>query len=478
MMVNPGLGFVANAATDARPIVCVQGLGFVGAAMAIAVASARDRNGSPVFDVIGVDLPNSEGETKVTAINEGRFPFRSTDEKLVAAITEAHRVGNLSATTNPEAYALASVVIVDVNCDACFEGARPTITLDGLREAVRTVARRVKPGTLIVVETTVPPGTCENVIAPELSECLASRGLARDSVKLTHSYERVMPGRAYLDSIANFWRVYAGLTSEAADACEAFLSKVINVSAYPLRRLSSLRASETAKILENSYRAVNIAFIEEWGRFAEAAGIDLFEVIEAVRVRPTHSNMRQPGFGVGGYCLPKDPLFAEIGAKEILGLGQIQFPFSDRAVAVNHAMPLVSLEKVRTMLKGTLEEKTILLLGVSYRPDVADTRYSPSEVFVRQARLLGARVLCHDPLVDVWPEMAMTLDSELPPAEGLDAIVLAVPHTEYSSLDFITWLGGNRPLILDANNVLSTTQREVLRKAGCAVESIGRGAGL
>ena len=165
---------------------------------------------------------------------------------------------------------------------------------------------------LVILETTVPPGTCERVVAPELAAALQRRGLQRDAFLLAHSYERVMPGEDYLASITHFWRVYAGHTPEAADACERFLAQVINVDEYPLTRLASTTASEIAKVMENSYRATNIAFIEEWARFAEAVGVDLFGVINAIRVRPTHSNIRQPGFGVGGYCLTKDLLFPGI----------------------------------------------------------------------------------------------------------------------------------------------------------------------
>src|SRR5262249_19673396 len=156
----------------------------------------------------------------------------------------------------------------------------------------------------------------------------------------------------------------SGATPAAADACEAFLSQIINVQAYPLTRLHSTTASETAKVLENSYRAINIAFIEEWGQFAEEVGIDLFEVIDAIRVRPTHNNIRQPGFGVGGYCLTKDPLFAAVAARDLFDREDLAFPFSSRAVEVNARMPLRTLDRVRNLLGGSLTGRRLLLLGV------------------------------------------------------------------------------------------------------------------
>lgn len=467
-----------NIPATERPIVCIQGLGFVGAAMALAVANAHDSEGLPYFNVVGVELPISEGLSRVESLNSGRFPFKNSDSKIVKALSEAYSIGNLIATTDVNVYSLASVTIVDVNLDVSYVNGNPTLVFNGFRSAIRTVGKYMQPGSLIIIETTVPPGTCKKMVAPELETVLIERGLPQDSILLAHSYERVMPGNAYFDSIVNYWRVYAGHTPEASDACKAFLSKVINVKSYPLTHLSSTTASETAKVLENSYRAVNIAFIEEWSRFAEAVEIDLFEVISAISQRPTHSNIRKPGFGVGGYCLTKDPLFAGVSARELYGMLDLKFPFCTQAVTINNAMPLTSLDRVQAMLGGELSGKTILLLGVSYRPDVSDTRYSPSEVFVAHAQARGARVICHDPLVDYWPELNIEVSSELPSLEDIDAIVFAVPHAEYAKFKLHNWLNGATPIIFDANNVLSKAQRTALRIAGCKVASMGRGEDL
>ena len=459
-----------------RRVVCIQGLGFVGAAMAAAVADARDNAGEPHFDVIGVDLPTPEGEAKIRALNEGRVPIVTNDERLADAIAAAHRRGNLLATTDVRAFGLASVTVVNVPLDVAVDAEIPTVNFDHFRAAIRTLGRKLPPGGLVIVETTVPPGTCRHVAMPELAGALAERGLPADALMLAHSPERVMPGDSYLDSVVNFWRTYAGESEAAADACRDFLSKIVNVEDYPLTRLESTLATETSKVLENSYRATTIAFMEEWGRFAEAIGIDLFEVIEAIRRRPTHSNMRQPGFGVGGYCITKDPLLAQIGARELFGRGDLAFPFSTEAVAVNGAMPLVSLRRAEELLGG-LQGKTILLLGVSYRKDVGDTRYSPAETFVREARSAGATILCHDPLVSEWPELDVPVLKDLPEPDGVDLVLFAVPHRDYLALDLSTWLNGSRPAVLDANDVLTRDQRRYLRERGFAVGAIGRGFG-
>lgn len=467
-----------KASIPERPVVCIQGLGFVGTAMAAAVAKARNSEGDPWFNVIGIDLPNKDSLSKIDSINMGRLPFKCSDKKLESALKEASSEGNLIATSDPNAYVLASVIVVDVHLDVSYKGGDPKLESESFRKAIKTLGEHISKDCLIIIETTVPPGTSEKIVAPELVSALKKRNLPENSFLLAHSYERVMPGKHYLDSITSFWRVYSGHTNEAADACEDFLSKIIDVKNYPLSRISSTKGSELGKVLENSYRAVNIAFMDEWGRFAEEIGVDIFEVIDAIRKRPTHSNIRTPGFGVGGYCLTKDPLLAKITTKDLLGIKGMDFPFSTMAVSTNNRMPLVSLDKLQVLLGGTLKGRVIMLLGISYLQDIGDTRYSPSQIFVENARLRGAEVICHDPLLDYWPELDEKLPATLPSPERSDAIVFAVPHNEYRDLDITVWLNGKKPLILDTFNILSREQRYDLRDLGCRVYSIGRGDNL
>ena len=286
---------------------------------------------------------------------------------MVEATAAAHAAGNLRASSDPRCFGEADVILVDIQLDVDTSRDIAAVDFTPFRNAVHTVGTHMRPGALVIVETTVPPGTCERVVAPELAAALHARGLPRDAFLLAHSYERVMPGEDYLASITNFWRVYAGHTEAAADACERFLAQVINVEAYPLTRLASTTASEIAKVMENSYRATNIAFVEEWGRFAEAVGVDLFEVINAIRVRPTHHNIRQPGFGVGGYCLTKDPLFPGIATRQLFDRPDLTFPFSEMAIRTNRLMPIVSVNRIEQLLGATLRGKRVLLMGVGYR---------------------------------------------------------------------------------------------------------------
>lgn len=459
-----------------RKTVCVQGLGFVGAAMALAIANAKDESGSPLYNVIGVDVPNEAGHRKAMSINDGIFPFENNDKKLDTASEDAYRNGNLWATTEAEYFSYADIIVVDINLDVKYtDEGKPVLDLCLFKNAMHTLGRYMKAGTLLVIETTVPPGTCEKVVYPIIKEEFSKRDISESEIFISHSYERVMPGENYFDSIVNFWRVYSGINTVSADKCQDFLESVISTEQYPLTRLERTTATETAKVLENSYRATTIAFIEEWGRFAEEVGIDLFEVINAIRMRPTHSNMRQPGFGVGGYCLTKDPYFAPLAAKEIWGLENMEFPFSTKAVQVNNAMPLVSLNKIERLLNGSLKNKRLLVLGVSYRQDVGDTRYSPTEIFVKEAMKRGAEIICQDPLVDYWMEMDMKVQQSLPTFKGYDAVVFTVQHKQYEDINFKTEQFDKGTLIFDANCVLSQKQRiDISERTDIKFASIGR----
>lgn len=459
-----------------RPLVCIQGLGFVGAAMAIAVANAQNEKGEIIYNVMGIELPNESGREKVKCINDGIFPFENVDSELQRAHGECVRNGNLYATTDVMWFEKADIVLSDINLDVSYrQDGTPYLDLDMYKQAIHTIGSKIKPNTLFIVETTVPPGTCEKVIKPILQEEFRTRGLDIENILLAHSYERVMPGADYYNSIVNYWRVYSGISEASAQKCAEFLENVINTDKYPLTRLSCTTASETAKVLENSYRAVTIAFMEEWGRFAEEAEFDLFEVVDAIRMRPTHSNMRQPGFGVGGYCLTKDPYFAMLSAKEILDLENCEFPFCTSAVRMNNRMPIVSLDKIEKLLGGTVKGKKILVLGVSYRQDVGDTRYSPTEIFAREAIRRGAILKFHDPLVSEWREMNVKVNQKIPSIHGFDAVIFTVAHKEYQNMNLKEWIADNDVLIFDANCVLTSKQIKDMGAASCRFASIGRG---
>ncbi len=467
-----------TAANANRQVVVVQGLGFVGGAMAAALARARGPDGLPRFAVIGLDLDDAQGQRKIGAVRAGISPIVATDPALAAAYAGARAAGNLTATADPAALGMADTIVMDVNLDVKRRtGEARDYELGDIpfRRALATVAAHVPEDALVVVETTVPPGTTRRLVAPVLAEGMRARGLDPERLYLAHSYERVMPGPNYLASITDFFRVFAGIDAASAARARAFLESFVNTRDYPLRELDSPTASETAKVLENSFRAINIALIQEWTEFADAAGIDLFGVIQAIRDRPTHRNIMLPGFGVGGYCLTKDSLLADWGAKQEMGK-DFSLDVALRATEINDAMPLHTLRVLQGLLPD-LRGRLVAILGVSYLADVADTRSSPSAIFRAACLEAGAEVVAHDPLVVEWPETGLTINPRLESLAASEAVVFAVRHREYLDLDAaaIAALFPHLRAVVDANNVLTDATAKALSESGILVAGVGKG---
>lgn len=464
-------------------VVVVQGLGFVGAAVAAAVASASDEAARPLHYVVGIDLPTQESYWKVGKINEGEVPFRSPDVNLSATLREAVlERANLRATTCEEAYSLADVIVVDIDLGVedripeTADGIR--VALAGFEAALRTIGRAMRPDALVLIETTVPMGTCERVALPILREERRRRGI-QEPVLLANACERVMPGPGYLDSIRAARRTFAGVDEESAERARAFLSTFIDVDGHPLWRLDDTISSELSKLLENSYRSLNIAFMHEWTLLAEEIGVNLFGVVDSIRVREgTHDNMRYPGFGVGGYCLTKDSLLAQWSAANIFGLETV-LDMTLTALRTNYEMPLHTLELTEELAGGDIAGRTIAVCGVSYLPEIADTRSTPTETLLDALLEKGARVRVHDPHVVNWierPEVEVhqNLREAIAAADG---VVLAVPHEVYLRLSVEEWFEylAARAFVVDAWNILTDEKAGLLHEGGRLVVGVGKG---
>jgi len=468
-----------------RKTVVVQGLGFVGAAVAAVIAGARDEAGRPLYCVIGTDLATPGSYWKVAKINAGCVPIQSPDPSLDALIAEGVReVGNLRATASEGAYELADVIVVDLPLDVTAWGEAPEaqteieIRLGAFEQAIRTIGSRMRPDALVIVETTVPIGVCEKVALPILTRCRRERGI-EEPVLLAHAYERVMPGPRYVDSIRSFWRSYSGIDARSAAAAGEFLRTFIDTKQWPLWELADTSSTEMAKLLENSYRAVNIALMQEWTLLAERTGVNLFEVVESVRVRKgTHDNLRYPGFGVGGYCLTKDSLLAQWSASVLLDNG-VELGMTLEALRINRKMPLHTLDLAAEAAGGSLAGKRILVAGISYLPEVADTRNTPTEIFVDALLEAGAHPVAFDPYVRFWPERPqIELAESL--AEGLancDGAVLAVPHAAFRNLTAEALLpaGSRLSFVVDAQNVVGDETAASLHRRGIRVAGVGKG---
>jgi UDP-N-acetyl-D-glucosamine dehydrogenase len=462
-----------------KEIVVVQGLGFVGAVMSIVCSNALNKE----YAVIGIDLPTADSYWKIGSIRDGEFPIKSSDPKVDEFFKLSQKKGNFLATFHPHAYSKAGVIIIDINLDVEKESDSNKdlidygVNLDGFKAAITSVSINCKKDVLVLVETTVPPGTTEKVVYPILESGIRERGLTSDRFKLGHSYERVMPGPNYIDSIQNFYRVYSGVNEDSADAIEEFLRTIVSTDKYPLTRLKSTNSTEMAKVLENSFRAMNIAFIVEWSRFAEEAGVNLFDVVNAIRMRPTHKNMMLPGIGVGGYCLTKDPLLASWSRREMfgsdVGLGQ-----SEMGVKINDKMPQYAFQYLVQNYRNQLTGKKVLLLGVSYLNDVGDTRYTPVDHLYDLLIEAGAVITCHDPYVNYWEEKDITIEADLEKilSTQYDIIVISTGHSIYKNnhllIDRIVEL--KNVFVLDTINIFTSDEiKQITNKH--VLKVIGRG---
>lgn len=466
-----------------RKIVIVQGLGFVGFAVAAVIANATDSSGHPLYFVIGVELPTADSYWKVGKLNDGLTPIVSPDPELPRLIHESvHERKNLYGTVSEQAYSLADIIVVDVPLDVIGRSVQKPediqIDIESFKAAVKVIGRFMRHDALVLIETTVPFGTCEQIASPILKEERLQRGIS-NPFYLAHAYERVMPGPNYVDSIRLFWRNFAGIDKASTEKAREFLASFIDTDSYPLCELESTVSSELAKLLENSYRAVNIAFIHEWTLLAEQAGINLFAVIDSIRVRKgTHDNIRFPGFGVGGYCLTKDSLLAQWAASNLFETDVVLGMTMD-ALNINYKMPLHTFDLLDKLAVGGLKGKTIAVCGISYLPEIPDTRNSPTELLVKELLKAGANVVIYDPCISKWPEMqdiplAQNMSSCLEQAEG---IVFTIPHKVFLELSPKTLLDSvpSPPFIVDAQNILSDDKANFLHDHGCQLFGVGKG---
>lgn len=494
-----------------QEVVVVMGAGFVGAVMAAVVAGSKDKQGKYSKFVIVCQRPSTRSYWKIPMINRGESPVKAEDPEVDALISKCVKEEKtLVATFNSDCLSLADCVVVDVQCDFVKQDLGMMVTgeadMAALEATIRTIGERIQPHCLTLIETTVAPGTTEFVAWPIMKKAFAARGIESEPL-LAHSFERVMPGKEYVASIRDFWRVCSGCNAEARKRVEKFLREVLNTEKFPLTVMDRPIESETTKIVENSYRATILAYLHEWSIFAERNGVDLIKVIKAIKMRPTHSNMIFPGPGIGGYCLPKDGGLGYWAYRHILGFedGDNLFKITPTAIDINDTRALHVAELVRDALRNMgryIAGADVVLCGASYRQDVGDTRYSGSEMVVRKLAEMGAEIRVHDPYVDHWYEFEsqetypaigqswsrffrnqenlknLKVEKDLPAMlKGAEALVLAVPHHDYLHLkpaDIVKWAG--KPLaVIDCFGILDDdTIREYFR-LGCEVKALGRG---
>jgi len=502
---------VIKARKEKKEIVVVMGIGFVGAVMAAIVADTRDKSGKSSKFVIGCQRPSPRSYWKIQMMNKGIAPVKAEDPEVDVIIERCVlKTHTLVATYNSDCLKFADCVVVDVQCDFSKRqlGNMKTGEADmaALEDTMKTIGEKIPPECLVLIETTVAPGTTEFVAWPILKKAFAKRGIKKIPL-LAHSFERVMPGKDYVASIRDFWRVCSGCDETARKRVEKFLHEVLNTGKFPLTVMDRPIESETTKIIENSYRAAILAFLHEWSLFAERNGVDLIKVIKAIKVRPTHNNIIFPGPGIGGYCLPKDGGLGYWAYKHILGFedGEKLFKITPTSIDINDTRGLHVAELTRDALRNMgryIAGAEVLICGASYRQDVGDTRYSGSEMVVRKLSEMSAEIRVHDPYVEHWYELedqddypapghswkrffrnqenlkGTVVEKDLKKAlKGVESMILAVPHTHYLNLnpdDIVKWAGG--PIaIVDAFGILSDEKIRRYFELGCEVKALGRG---
>jgi UDP-N-acetyl-D-glucosamine dehydrogenase len=492
-----------------REIVVVMGVGFVGSVMSAVVADTVDAEGNPAKFVIGMQRPSVRSYWKIPLLNRGLPPVQAEDPEVAPMIYRCVKEKKtLIGTYTYDALSFADVVVVDVQCDYLKETLGNVrdgrVNMAALEESLGIIAEKIPPHALVLIETTVAPGTTEQVAYPIMRKTFRRRGIQSDPL-LAHSFERVMPGKDYVKSIREFWRVCSGINEEATRRVVEFLDEVINTKEYPLTVLDKPIESETAKIVENSFRATILAFLDEWSLFAERNGVDLTKVIDAIKVRPTHSNVIFPGPGIGGYCLPKDGGLGIWAYRHIHGFEDDIFKMTPLAIDINDTRALHVAQLIRDALRNMgrpIAAAEILVLGASYRQDVGDTRYSGSELIVRRLTEMGAELRVHDPYVKHWwefekqdeyPSKTHSLKrffrnqeklTELPIEQdlmsaihGADAVVFAVRHQPYLTLDpdQVFQAAGDSFAVVDCFGILDDTSIKRYFELGCEVKCLGRG---
>jgi UDP-N-acetyl-D-mannosaminuronic acid dehydrogenase len=426
---------------DAR--LTVIGLGYVGLPAACLFADVG-------FQVVGLDV----NQNKVNAINQGHCPIEGKEPGLPELVARVISESTLRATTNYSACGDADVFLIAVETPVDSETKKPRYT--ALRGALADLGEHLQAGTLVIIESTLAPGTMTGLVEPLLEE--ASGLNVNEDFHLVNCPERVMPGKL-LHNLQHMHRVVGGSSPEAADLAARFYRHVVDADLDPVDCLTA----ELVKTMENAYRDVQIAFANEMALLCEDLGGDVWQVRELVNKSPGR-HMLYPGAGVGGHCIPKDPWLLVANASD---------DFKPRLIptarAVNDGMPLHIVDLTVEALAeagADIAEAKVAVLGYAYLENSDDTRNSPSELVVSRLRELGAEVVIHDPHV---AEYQGDLHERV---RGSDAVVVMVAHDEYRSYPLGELHGHvSQAVLIDGRSTLSP---EECRGRGWGFRGIGR----
>ncbi|HZG07259.1 MAG TPA: nucleotide sugar dehydrogenase [Streptomyces sp.] len=391
----------------------VIGLGYVGLPLALEAC----RSG---LAVTGLDR---DAKT-VARLNDGTSHVDDIDDESVAGMLAA----GFTATTDEEVIAQAGTVVVCVPTPLSEHGG-PDLTM--VEDACAVISRNLRPGTLVVLESTTYPGTTDEVVRPILERSGLTAGT---DFHLAFSPERVDPGNRDF-GIRNTPKVVGGYTTGCTAAAASFYGKFVDT----VVQAAGTREAEMAKLIENTYRHVNIALVNEMAVFCHELGIDLWDAISCAATKPFGFQAFRPGPGVGGHCIPIDPNYL---AHKVRTLG---YPFRmvELAQEINTRMPRYVVERAQQLLDRagtTLNGAKVLLLGVTYKADIADQRETSARHVVKRLRALGAEVSFHDPYVPAWEVDGLPVpaaEDELPRALARADLAILLQHHRAYDIDVI-----------------------------------------
>jgi UDP-N-acetyl-D-glucosamine dehydrogenase len=408
--------------------VCVIGMGYVGLPLAVEFARAG-------LSVVGLDI----NEEKCECINSGHSYIQDIPSEIVAELVDD---GLLRATTD---YSVLDALDAVVICVPTPLGKSKDPDISYIVAAADELADHVHRGMLVVLESTTYPGTTEEILMPRLT----SNGCAvGEDIFLAFSPERIDPGNA-LYATRNIPKVVGGVTL----ACQEVASALYGAAVEEVVSVSSPATAEMAKILENTFRAVNIGLVNEMAQICHRIGIDIWEVVDAASTKPFGFMPFYPGPGLGGHCIPIDPLYL---TWKMRGLG-VRTRFIELADIVNAAMPRYVVSRLQDLLNEEgkpLRGARILVLGVAYKADVDDLRESPALLIIQELQDRGAQVAYNDPYIErlqIAPAEKMT--SAALSAELLSWADCVLVHTAHSAYDW-EWVGEHARLVFDTRNAL------------------------
>ena len=382
-------------------VIAVVGLGYVG--LPLAVLTAEKGN-----DVIGLDLDKSKIET----IKKGGSPIQDVPASRIS------KLKNFTATSNVDEIAGADVIIVCVPTPV--NGRDPD--LGPVRGAVKAVSQKMKPGALLIIESTINPGVCDDVVIPLAEE---SSGLkVNEDFFVAHCPERINPGDEEWN-VSNINRVVGGSNYKGLKMAVDFYESIIDAEIKPM---GNLKEAEACKVVENSFRDINIAFVNELAMSFQRMGINVENVIEGAATKPFAFMAHHPGAGVGGHCIPVDPYYLIEYARGF----DFSHDFLSLARRINEQMPQFSVELLQDELNKvgiSMSKAKVALLGLSYKPNVDDDRESPSYKILELLREKDCNVEVFDPHI-LSGSTAKDINEAL---KGADAVFIATPHKDFAS---------------------------------------------